>query len=82
MGKNATELFEQFSRYAGFVGTLHTRDGEQSLYSIVLNRDPIYANDTGALFKAYKAAHHEVDGIFYINELHYIECTVTGKHRS
>ncbi len=82
MGKNAAALFEQFAQQAGFVDTLHTRDGEQSLYSIVLNRDPIYANDTNALFKAYKAAHYEVDGIFYINETHYIECKANGKHRS
>ncbi len=74
MGKNASALFDQFASSAGFVGTLHTRDGEQSLYSVTLNREPIYANDTNALFKAYKAAHYEVDGIYYVNKAHYEEC--------
>ena len=71
-GKPLKELRTRFAANAGRVGDLHTNDGVISLYSIVFDRHPIYANDTRALMDAYIGCHFLApNGLYYHHEEQY-----------
>lgn len=84
-GMTREDLFKKFGEHAGFVGTLHTNDGEKSLYAVAHPVDwgaTIHADDTAALFKAYQDAHYKSeDGKFYRTEQDYASAKFVEKNR-
>ena len=71
-GIKLRDIRTQFAAHAGRVGDLHTNDGMKSLYSIVFDQRPIYADDTRALLDAYIACYFLApNDLFYRSEEQY-----------